>query len=100
MKRSISSGVMSALFIASREDDSRAFTASLKTSFPFIFRKWDLFFMLSSLGGMRDPPPGIYNSSHSSPFAPRHVDRIPGVSDADMTAAPAPSPKRMQVDLS
>ena len=76
-------------------------TARLKTSRPFGMRTvWSLASTVSAEAGVRVPPAGIHRISAAFPSAPRIEPSMPAASDARTTAAPAPSPNRMQVPRS
>ena len=76
-------------------------TARLKTSRPLGMRTvWSFAATVASEAGVRVPPAGIHRISAASPSAPRTAPSNPGVSEARTTAAPAPSPNRMQVPRS
>src|SRR6266540_362809 len=83
----------------SRQLSSRARTATLKTSAPFIFTKWVRSRTTFSEIGSFEPPPGWSRIGTYEPSAWRRVVRSPrrGSSVGFSTIAPAPSPKRMQV---
>ena len=91
ISQSISASVSPALAKAAWAAFSSTPTASLKTACPSILRT----------GSPRTLPPdtlpGTHKISTCLPSACKSLDRMPGVSEASSTTAPAPSPNNTQV---
>ena len=74
--------------------------ASRKTSRPFMCTHWRPASIIAGEAGLREPPPGRQRSAPWLPSTPSSNPWKPPLATGSITAAPAPSPKRMQVPRS
>ena len=102
MKISISSDFRLFVFKISTTSFVSVLTATLKTSLPAILMYWSLSSMFSGLQGYFEPHPGVISKSEYFPSADACTSIMASFlsSVALIIAAPAPSPKSMQVPLS